>query len=49
VRLLLVPVTILAAITVALGLGAEVIFSLSVRAAEQLLDPTDYINAVLRE
>ena len=47
VGLLLVPVSILAAITVALGLGAETIFALAVRAAEQLLDPTVYINAVL--
>ena len=49
VRLLLVPVTILAAITIVLGLGAETIFALAVRSAEQLLHPTAYINAVLRQ
>ena len=49
VRILLLPVSILAAITVALGLGAETIFALAVRAAEQLLDPSVYVNAVMRQ
>ena len=45
--LLIVPIIILAALTVTIGLWAEPIFTLSTRAAEQLLDPTDYINTVL--
>ena len=49
VRIMLIPVSVLAAITVALGLGAEPIFALAVRASEQLLDPTAYIHAVLRQ
>jgi multicomponent Na+:H+ antiporter subunit D len=45
---LLLPVVTLAAITVALGLAAEPIFALSTRAAEQLLDSSRYVEAVLR-
>ncbi|MBI1735388.1 MAG: Na+/H+ antiporter subunit D [Candidatus Rokubacteria bacterium] len=45
---LLIPMAALAAITLALGLAAEPIFALSTRAAEQLLDPSRYVEAVLR-
>ncbi|MFC1976519.1 Na+/H+ antiporter subunit D [Chloroflexota bacterium] len=45
--LLMVPIIILAVFTVTIGLWAEPIFILSTRAAEQLLDPTAYINTVL--
>jgi multicomponent Na+:H+ antiporter subunit B len=34
-------------LTVAIGLGAEAFFPLATKAAEQLLAPTDYIQAVL--
>ena len=44
---LLGPITALAAITVGLGLAAEPVFELSRRAAEQLLDPSAYVAAVL--
>jgi multicomponent Na+:H+ antiporter subunit D len=44
---LLLPVVTLAAVTVAIGLAAEPLFALSRRAAEQLLDPSRYIEAVL--
>jgi multicomponent Na+:H+ antiporter subunit D len=42
-----VPVGALAAITVALGLGAEFVFALARAAAEQLLDREGYVRAVL--
>ncbi len=45
--LLLGPVVVFAAATVALGLLAEPAFSLALRAADQLLAPNDYIEAVL--
>jgi multicomponent Na+:H+ antiporter subunit D len=45
---LLWPVAILAAITVTLGLAVEPFFALSTRAAAQLLDPSLYVQAVLR-
>ena len=45
--LLMVPIIILAAFTVTIGLWAEPIFTLSTHAAEQLLNPTAYINTVL--
>jgi multicomponent Na+:H+ antiporter subunit D len=37
----------LAFVTVIVGVAAEPVFTMSERAAEQLLDPTDYIEAVL--
>ncbi len=40
------PVAVLATITVLIGLWAEPVFSLSLEAAEQLLDPAGYISAV---
>ena len=44
---LMLPVVLLAAITIAIGLAAEPVFRLASRAAEQLLDPTEYIRATL--
>lgn len=44
---LLVPAGALAAVTVAVGLGAEPVFALAQAAAEQLLDRDGYVRAVL--
>jgi multicomponent Na+:H+ antiporter subunit D len=44
---LLWPIAALAAVTIAIGLGAEPLFSLATRAADQLLDREAYITAVL--
>ncbi|MEM3086171.1 MAG: Na+/H+ antiporter subunit D [Halobacteria archaeon] len=44
---LLAPIVGLAALTVVLGLAAEPFLALSLRAAEQLMDPSEYIAAVL--
>lgn len=41
------PVIVLVVISLILGLAAEPFFSLALRAAEQLLDPSGYIQAVL--
>ena len=41
------PVLALAAVTVAVGLGAGPVFELAARAAAQLSDPSQYIAAVL--
>lgn len=46
---LLGPVVALAAITVAVGLGAGPVFDLASRAAAQLADPSHYVGAVLGE
>ena len=46
---LVVPICMLAIITVIMGLGAEMFYDIAFEAAEQLLDPTDYINAVFGE
>jgi multicomponent Na+:H+ antiporter subunit D len=46
---LLGPVVALAAITVAVGLGAGPVFDLASRAAAQLADPSHYVRAVLGE
>jgi multicomponent Na+:H+ antiporter subunit D len=45
--ILVMPVAALAFLTVILGLAAEPFFELSMRAAEQLMDPTIYVRAVL--
>lgn len=45
---LILPIAALALITVVIGLAAEPLFTLAMRAAEQLLNPADYIQAVLR-
>ncbi|MDP1548042.1 MAG: Na+/H+ antiporter subunit D [Anaerolineales bacterium] len=44
---LLAPIAVLAAITVVIGLGASSTFALALRASEQLMDPSAYIQAVL--
>lgn len=43
----LIPIVFLAAITVILGIGAGPAFTLALRAGEQLMNPTAYIQAVL--
>lgn len=43
----LVPIIMLAVLTVLIGLAAEPIFVLSTQAAGQLMDPTEYIQTVL--
>jgi multicomponent Na+:H+ antiporter subunit D len=43
----LLPIAFLVAVTVALGLGAGPLFALAMRAGEELMDPTGYIQAVL--
>ncbi|MFN3595913.1 MAG: Na+/H+ antiporter subunit D [Rubricoccaceae bacterium] len=45
--LLVVPAVLLATITIAIGLGTEVFFQLAQQTAAQLLDPRDYVAAVL--
>ena len=45
--LLIIPIISLAAITLFIGLGAQPIYELADAAAEQLLDPTAYVQAVL--
>jgi multicomponent Na+:H+ antiporter subunit D len=45
--MLMIPVAILAALTLAVGLWLEPLFVLMARAAEGLLDPTAYVHAVL--
>jgi multicomponent Na+:H+ antiporter subunit D len=44
---MVVPALFLAALTVAVGVGAEPVMALANRAAEQLLDPSEYVRAVL--
>lgn len=45
--LLVIPMVILAALTVTIGLYAQPFYEVSLEAAEQLLNPSIYINAVL--
>jgi multicomponent Na+:H+ antiporter subunit D len=45
--LLLLPIVALAALTMLIGLAAEPFMILATRAAEQLINPTEYINSVL--
>ncbi|MBL7095069.1 Na+/H+ antiporter subunit D, partial [candidate division KSB1 bacterium] len=47
--LLLLPIITLAVLTVFIGLAAESVFSLAEQAAAQLLNPAEYILAVLGE
>lgn len=44
---LIFPVALLASLSIAIGLGADFVFNLSYDAAEQLLDPSVYVNAVM--
>lgn len=43
------PIVILTALSLTIGLAAEPLYQFAVEAAEQLLDPQDYIQAVLGE
>jgi multicomponent Na+:H+ antiporter subunit D len=43
----LIPIGILAAVTIGLGLGARSTFAMAMRAGEELMNPTGYIAAVL--
>ncbi len=44
--LFLSPIVLLVFLTVLMGLAAEPFFALATRAAEQLIDPSEYIHAV---
>jgi multicomponent Na+:H+ antiporter subunit D len=44
---MLLPVAVLAALTVAIGLGAQPLLEISLAAAEELLNPQAYVQAVL--
>jgi multicomponent Na+:H+ antiporter subunit D len=44
---LVLPMVVLATLTVIIGFAAEPVFALSMAAAEQLLNPAEYVNAVL--
>lgn len=46
-KLLYIPIIVLAALTVAIGILARPFFAISLRAAEQLFNPAEYIQAVL--
>ncbi len=48
-RALMVPVTALSLLTIAMTIGAGPLVTLTSRAADQLLNPSGYINAVMRE
>ncbi len=45
--LLLTPIAVIAVLMVVIGVAAEPLFALSLDAANQLIDPTDYMQAVL--
>jgi multicomponent Na+:H+ antiporter subunit D len=45
--LLVIPILVLALLTVVIGLSAEPFYDLARQAAEQLMDPAIYIRAVL--
>ena len=47
-RVMLIPIVCLSAITLAITFSAEPLFSLALRASEQLLNPGIYIEAVLK-
>lgn len=42
------PIALLAAVTIIMGVFAEPFFALALRAGEQLIDPAQYVRAVLR-
>jgi multicomponent Na+:H+ antiporter subunit D len=46
-KTMLLPIAGLVMLIVLIGVGAEPVFALATRAAEQLLDPTEYIGRVL--
>jgi multicomponent Na+:H+ antiporter subunit D len=45
--LLLAPIVVMSILMVVIGLGAELFFSLALEAAGQLMNPEEYIQAVL--
>jgi len=45
--LLLLPIIVLAGLTVLIGIYAEPLYAISLRAAEQLINPVDYVETVL--
>jgi multicomponent Na+:H+ antiporter subunit D len=45
--LLVLPIGVLVVLTLVIGLAAEPVYALSTMAAEQLIDPTEYLRAVL--
>lgn len=45
--LLFGPIALMAVVIVILGIGAESVLALATRAAEQLMDPAEYVQAVL--
>jgi formate hydrogenlyase subunit 3/multisubunit Na+/H+ antiporter MnhD subunit len=47
-RLMLAPIVCLSAITLAITVSAQWLFSLALRASEQLINPGIYIDAVLK-
>jgi len=47
IRGLLVPIGLMVVVTLTIGFGAEGLMTLSYRAAEQLLNPSEYLTAVL--
>jgi multicomponent Na+:H+ antiporter subunit D len=49
VRHLLIPIAPLVAFSVILGFGAEYVFQYSLVIAEQIMEPSNYIDAVLKE
>ena len=47
-RMMIVPIACLSVVTVAISVAAEPVFSLALRASEQLLNPEIYIHAVMK-
>jgi multicomponent Na+:H+ antiporter subunit D len=47
VWLLLAPIISLAMITITIGVAVEPVYRLATRAAEQLINPTEYIERVM--
>jgi multicomponent Na+:H+ antiporter subunit D len=45
--LLFGPIALMAAVIIVIGIGAESVFALAGRAAEQLMNPAEYVQAVL--
>lgn len=46
---MLVPVTALTALTIVIGLGAELVFQFAWQAAEELSQPAEYVRAVMKK
>jgi len=47
--LLLAPIILLAVITITIGLAVEPVYRLATRAAEQLINPTEYIERIMEK